>query len=258
MHEFLVHFVATQPHTAQNHTPCKLRDRLFPVDETRAHKLLWISSLWLSETHWWLPWLLRQGKQYPFDSINKLYFLGNKAEDAAEREWLFIAIDDLHQADKLRHGELAATVLKKKGTQCVDVFMFKRKLLNDLLHARIRQLGLSKESSSTLHTVLQSHSSYRNCIGSPDMKSGDATWNAHLSRACMMYCQLIEELVYGTYYDQVIKQILKYLGKTFVVIYNRTKLVKLIVRNIFKMILIWQGNVIPKQFNYLETWFWRT
>ena len=154
--------------------------------------------------------LAEEGQHSPFDSINKLYFLGNKAEDTAEREWLFIAIDDLHQADKLRHGELAATVLKKKGTQYVDVLMFKRKLLNDLLHARIRQLGLSKESSSTLHTVLQSHSSYRNCIGFPDMKSGDATWNTHLSRACMMYCQLIEELVYGTYYDQVIKQILKY------------------------------------------------
>ena len=67
------------------------------------------------------------GQNYPFDSINKLYFLGNKAEDAAEREWLFIAIDDLHQADKLRHGELAATVLKKKkGTQYVDVLMFKK------------------------------------------------------------------------------------------------------------------------------------
>ena len=150
------------------------------------------------------------GQDSPFDSINKMFYLGNKAEDASEREWLFMAIDDLHQAGKLRAGEISATVLKKKGVQYVDVLIFKKKLLIEMLHAKVRELGLSKETSSTLHTVLHSHKSYRNCIGFSDAKSCDATWNAHLSRAGMMYCQLIEELVYGTFYDQVIKQILKY------------------------------------------------
>ena len=150
------------------------------------------------------------GLDSPFDSINKMYFLGNKANDSEEREWLFAAIADLHQAGTLRPGELAATVLNKKNVQYADVLVFKKQLLDELLHAKNKELGLSKDTSSMLHTVLQSHKSYRNLVGFQHHEQGrDASWSSQLSRAGIMYCQLIEELIYGTFYDMVIKQILK-------------------------------------------------
>ena len=150
------------------------------------------------------------GLDSPFDSINKMYFLGSKANDSKDREWLFAAIADLHQADTLRPGELAASVLKKKNVQYADVLVFKQELLDELLHANNKALGLSKETSSMFHKHLQSHKSYRNWVGFKNNGQGRAeSWSSQLSRAGMMYCQLIEELIYGTFYDMVLKQILK-------------------------------------------------
>ena len=159
--------------------------------------------------------LAKAGKNSPFDSVNKMYFLGNKTDDHADRLWLYAAIDDLHQAQLLRAGELSATVLKKKDIQYADVLIFKRAVLEELLHWQAKQIGFSKEVHVRLSSMFASHTQYRTHFpilsDSGNTCKNVATASApNFSRSELRYVQLLEELVYGSYYDAVLKQILKF------------------------------------------------
>ena len=143
-----------------------------------------------------------------------MYFLGNKTDNHADRLWLYAAIDDLHQAQLLRAGELSATILKKKDIQYADVLIFKRAVLEELLHWQAKEIGFSKDVHARLNSMFASHAQYRAHVPilSDSGKAGKKvaeTSATNFSRAELRYVQLIEELVYGSYYDAVLKQIMK-------------------------------------------------
>eukprot|EP00959_Pyramimonas_sp_CCMP1952_P258241 5397664-Pyramimonas_sp.AAC.1 len=151
----------------------------------------------------------RAGGDSPFDTISKIYHLCNKASDTDTRFWMFASIDYLHRHGQLRSGELSASILKQaKNVQYIDVLIFKKAVLNELLYTSAPKMDLSKNTCTSLRSAFASHKDYM----AMNVKE-PGQWQKHFidfSKEDLMYAQLIDEVVYGTYYDGTLKQCLKF------------------------------------------------
>ena len=109
----------------------------------------------------------------------------------------------------------AAKLQEQKRVNDVDVLIFKKSLLEELLTNELHEMRFPPEMTSLLRTKYVDYSAFRNACGFEDNERAqfkqtvDLTWQGALSKSAFKYGQLIEQSIYGTTFNGAIRQCLK-------------------------------------------------
>eukprot|EP00959_Pyramimonas_sp_CCMP1952_P101090 2114692-Pyramimonas_sp.AAC.1 len=94
-----------------------------------------------------------------------------------------------------------------KRVDVVDVFVFKKTLLAELLGDELQRLHLPVNQVKLLQKHYESHDTYRSACGFNDPvaakfdKTISLAWQTEMAKATLKYSQLIEMTIYSCHFD---------------------------------------------------------
>ena len=157
----------------------------------------------------------RFGHATPFDSILKMTTIVTKAQNATAIRWVFQSIADLARSGALRGGVTLSMLGQSSagGTSVslVNLLAFKLQVRDHLLNNYMEQLDISPHFKAEMRRVFASHMAYREACGYPDPKyaeavEADLSWQSGFNKAESLFWALCESLVFGSEYDNCLKQ----------------------------------------------------
>ncbi|CAK0828643.1 unnamed protein product [Prorocentrum cordatum] len=157
------------------------------------------------------------GNESPFSGILQMYLLCNEAgKDTKLMKWVFASAFDAYRSGAASRDDMNAHKLQDgKRVDVVDVFVFKKALLSELLGDELQRLHLPVNQVKLLQKYYESHDTYRNACGFNDPaaakfdKTISLAWQTEMTKATMKYNQLIEMTIYSCHFDGVLRQCLK-------------------------------------------------
>ena len=193
-------------------------EEFLSIDFFKKVEVVWTRGLCIPSVKKMLADLdAKFGIASPLNGISKIYGMVVRAGDCENIEWSFACLADEIDRGRVTVDDCSVRALTGMGVagkveKCwVDVYMFKKELLRQLLGSVLEGLGFQQATKTAMRKHFADHAKFTEFVAKlpGSTTEADLRWQQGYKSSMLEFCKFVEDCIYSKSFDGTMKTALK-------------------------------------------------